>query len=318
MALGDIFNKVEDTVSNVAETLFGGIFGNEPGKSGNISDFKSSFKVDVARPNRFDVEVPVPITLIPFRGMSRILKMRCENAELPSRTFATADRKIGANPVEKFPYQPNYNDVTLTFIVDDDMETKIFFDTWQEFINPTYSFNFTYKLDYVTNVVINQYDVHNKVTYSINLIDAYPISVNQLDLDWSADGHHKLTVVFAYSYWINNSVQALGNSLLLSVISRITSALGGLGSLGTFGDEADLDNPFSTIGNDIFGRDGRDPSYNGSDYGSEDSGFFSWFGADDEPNPLIITNDDEGFALPGVGRQDGIYTDPYDRGIYWG
>jgi hypothetical protein len=127
-------------------------------------------------------------------------------------------------------------------------------------------------------------------------------------------------VVFAYSYWINNSVQALGNSLLLSVISRITSAIGGLGSLGTFGDEADLDNPFNTIGNAIFGRGGGDgdPSYNGSDYGSEDSGFFSWFGADEDFDPLIITNDDDGFALPGVGRQDGIYTDPYDRGIYWG
>lgn len=319
MALGDIFNKVEDTVSNVTETLFGGIFGNEPGKSGSISDFKSSFKVDVARPNKFDVEIPVPITLIPFRGMSRILKMRCENAELPSRTFATADRKIGANPVEKFPYQPSYNDVTLTFIVDDDMETKIFFDTWQEFINPTYSFNFTYKLDYVTNVVINQYDVHNNVTYSINLIDAYPISVNQLDLDWSADGHHKLTVVFAYSYWINNSVQALGNSLLLSVISRITSALGGLGSLGSFGDEADLDNPFNTIGNALMGRD---PSYNGADYGddfgSDNSGYFSWFGSEEESNPLVFSKDDDGFDLPGVGRQDGIFADSSDRSIYWG
>jgi hypothetical protein len=197
------------------------------------------------------------------------------------------------------------------------METKIFFDTWQEFINPTYSFNFTYKLDYVTNVVINQYDVHNKVTYSINLIDAYPISVNQLDLDWSADGHHKLTVVFAYSYWINNSVQALGNSLLLSVISRITSAIGGLGSLGSFGDEADFSIDFNTIGNDLMGRD---PSYNGSDYGSEDSSYFSgWFSSDSEDfEPLVFANDEDGFALPGIGRQDGIYTDSDDRGIYFG
>jgi hypothetical protein len=207
--------------------------------------------------------------------------MRCENAELPSRTFATADRKIGSNPVEKFPYQPTYNDVALTFIVGDNMNERIFFDTWQEFINPTYSFNFTYKTDYVSNITINQYDVENDKSYSVTLIDAYPVSVNQLDLDWSADGHHKLTVVFAYSYWMNNSVQALGTSLLLSVISRITAALGGIGSLGTFGDEADLDNPFTTIGNDNTGRSGYD--------GYDDSGS-SWFGGSDdlveEPFPL--------------------------------
>jgi len=259
----------------IFDNLFGniGLFGNEPGTSGSISDFKSSFVTDVARPNKFDVEIPVPITLIPFRGMSRILKMRCENAELPSRTFATADRKIGSNPVEKFPYQPTYNDTTLTFIVSDDMNERIFFDTWQEFINPTYSFNFTYKTDYVSNITINQYDVENDKSYSVTLIDAYPISVNQLDLDWSADGHHKLTVVFAYSYWMNNSVQALGTSLLLSVISRITAALGGIGSLGTFGDEADLSNPFTTIGNDNTGRSGYD--------GYDDSGS-SWFGGTDD------------------------------------
>jgi hypothetical protein len=311
MALGDIFNKVGNAVGDVAGNLFGGILGQEAGKSGSINDFKASFTTDVARPNKFDVEIPVPITLIPFRGMSRILKMRCENAELPSRTFATADRKIGSNPVEKMPYQPTYNDVVLTFILGDDMETKVFFDTWQEFINPTYSFNFTYKTDYVTNITINQYDVHNKLTYSINLIDAYPVSVNQLDLDWSADGHHKLTVVFAYSYWINNSVQALGNSLLLSVISRITSALGGLGSLGTFGETSDLSNPF---GIDIFGNgdggDFSDPSYNATDTES------SWFG--DQAAYDFATFDDDGNPLPDLGGQDGVYTDPYDRGIYIG
>jgi hypothetical protein len=208
------------------------------------------------------------------------------------------------------PYQPTYTDIALTFILGDDMETKVFFDTWQEFINPTYSFNFTYKTDYVTNITINQYDVHNDLTYSINLIDAFPVSVNQLDLDWSADGHHKLTVVFAYSYWINNSVQALGNSLLLSVISRITSALGGLGSLGTFGDTADLDNPFTTIGNDMFGRD---PSYN-----STDDETYSWFGGEAETEYIpFAAYDDEGNPYPDVGSQDGVYqTDNNGFGIY--
>jgi hypothetical protein len=310
MALGDIFNKVESKVNDVTGNLFGEFFGQIFIKNGSISDFKSSFTTDIARPNRFDVEIPVPITLIPFRSMSRILKMRCENAEIPSRTFSTADRKIGSNPVEKMPYQPTYNDIALTFILGDDMETKVFFDTWQEFINPTYSFNFTYKTDYVTNITINQYDVHNNLTYSINLIDAFPVSVNQLDLDWSADGHHKLTVVFSYSYWINNSVQALGNSLLLSVISRITSALGGLGSLGTFGDTADLDNPFTTIGNDLFGRD---PSYNGTDDGS-----YSWFGGEAETDYTAI-DDNYDYSNPysDVGDQDGVYaTDDFGRGLF--
>jgi hypothetical protein len=57
------------------------------------------------------------------------------------------------------------------------------------------------------------------------LVDAFPISVNQLDLDWSSDGYHKLTVVFAYTYWQNNSIQALGASLLQSITSEIAAGV---------------------------------------------------------------------------------------------
>jgi hypothetical protein len=139
------------------------------------------------------------------------------------------DQKFGSNPIEKYPYQPQYNDVELTFVVSDDMSEKIFFDSWLEYINPSYTFNFKYKSDYATTVTINQYDVASNKTYSINLIDAYPIAVNQLDLDWSNTDYHKLTVVFAYTYWQNNSIQAFGTSLLQTAISKITAGFGGLG-----------------------------------------------------------------------------------------
>jgi phage-related protein len=53
--------------------------------------------------------------------------------------------------------------------------------------------------------------------------------MNQMDLDWSADGYHKLNVTFAYTYWQNNSLQALGMQLVDAGINAISSAVGGLG-----------------------------------------------------------------------------------------
>ena len=53
---------------------------------------------------------------------------------------------------------------------------------------------------YNTSQII-QYDDFIKKIFAVELIDAYPIAVNQLDLDWSSDGYHKLTVDFAYTYW---------------------------------------------------------------------------------------------------------------------
>jgi hypothetical protein len=187
--------------------------------AGSITDFKASFRTDLARPNRFDVNIPIPIGLLPYREIGRTLRMRCENAELPGRSISTTTMKI-YGVEEKFPYQTVYNDISLTFIVGDDMAEKKFFDAWLNWINPTINYNLKYKADYAVPLTVNQYDVKNELSYSVTMLDTFPIAVNQLDLDWSSDGHHKLTVTFAYTSWRNNSVEALGMELLETTIAN--------------------------------------------------------------------------------------------------
>jgi hypothetical protein len=85
------------------------------------------------------------------------------------------------------------------------MVEKYFFDSWIDYINPTNDFNIAYKGDYITDILISQYDITNQLSYQVKLVDAYPIGINQMDLDWSNDGYHKLSVTFAYTYWYNNS-----------------------------------------------------------------------------------------------------------------
>ena len=189
----------------------------------NINDFLASFKTDVARPNRFDVMIPIPVQLMAYYGTAKNLTFRCETAELPSVTYETFEQKI-YGPTEKYPHQKNYNESTFTFMVSDDMSEKVFFDAWMELINPSSTYDFPYKMDYVTEITVNQYDVNGNVSYSISLDDAFPISVNQLDLDWShVDGYHKLSVVFVYKTWSNKSVTDLGLGLLTQGMSSLTS-----------------------------------------------------------------------------------------------
>jgi hypothetical protein len=186
--------------------------------AGSIADFKASFSKELARPSKFDVNIPIPLGMIPYRSTSRMLTMRCENAELPGRTIATTSMKI-YGVEEKFPYMSSYNDLSLTFIVSDDMQEKLFFDAWLNWINPNTSYNIKYKQDYSVALRINQYDVQNKVSYSVDLVDAYPIAVNGLDLNWSADGYHKLTVTFAYTSWRDNSLKTLAMDYLENVLA---------------------------------------------------------------------------------------------------
>ena len=203
----------------------------------SLNEFKSSFTTDLAKANRFDVSIPVPLVLIPYRGVAKTLSLRCESTTLPTRTFSTLEQKFGSNPVEKYPYLTTFNDIQLTFIVDDDMNQKVFFDAWLNFINPQYNYNFRYKGDYATVITVNQYDVTNQISYSCNLYDAYPISIEPLDLDWATDGYHKLRITFAYTYWQNNSLQAYGMQLVDAGLAYVSDAIGGLGgnAIGALG-----------------------------------------------------------------------------------
>lgn len=171
----------------------------------SLEEFKSSFTTDLARANRFEANIYVPLTLFSQLDVtSRNLSLRCETAQLPGRTIATMDRKT-YGPIEKLPYISTYNDIDLTFILDGDMKQKYFFDAWLDKVNPKTTNNMNYRDQYSTSIIINQYDVANKLRYSVELIQAYPISINQLDLDWGSDSPHKLTVTFVYTYWQNNS-----------------------------------------------------------------------------------------------------------------
>jgi hypothetical protein len=193
--------------------------------AGTIDNFRGSFKTDVARPSRFDVTIPIPLQLATFIGTARNLTYRCENAQLPGRTFETTTKKLGSAPVEYFPYHTNYQQATLEFIVSDDMSEKLFFDAWMELINPTTDFNFQYKASYAVDITINQYNVSNQLTYAGVLQEAFPIDVNQLDLDWSTDSYHKLSVVFAYRQWQNNTVSSFINNLKTTAITGIVGSI---------------------------------------------------------------------------------------------
>ena len=196
-------------------------------KRADIQSFKSSFKpLDLARPSRFDVLIPMPAVLAAFYGdLRETLSLRCESTEMPGRIFNVTERRFGSAPVQKFPYLSTYTDINMNFILDSDMDLKLFFDQWMELINPSSTYNFRYKNDYVTEIAVNQYDVQNNLTYRAVLIDAFPIAVNQLDLDWSSDNYHRLSVVFAYTKWELGTFNENARNLGTQAIAGFTGSL---------------------------------------------------------------------------------------------
>ena len=164
------------------------------------NNIRASLNRDLAIPSDFRVVITPPGSIMSLMTAGE-LAFRCESTTLPGRTLATSDLRI-YGPSEKFPYQTTYEDIVMTFICSGSMAEKTFFDGWLGLINPSSKWNFEYKENYATTIEIDQFDRQFKKPYKVKLVDAFPISVNQLDLDWSNNStYHKLSVTFAYTSW---------------------------------------------------------------------------------------------------------------------
>ena len=137
--------------------------------------------------------------------LSRYLSLQCESAELPGKTFATADVKI-YGPTFKVPYQTQYGDTSLTFLCTNDFYERKLFDKWMETIHPSDTNNLRYargeKSRFLTDIKIIQYDDFIKQIYAVQLIDAFPIGIAPQPLSWGEDGFHRLSIQFAYQRYV--------------------------------------------------------------------------------------------------------------------
>lgn len=139
-----------------------------------------------------------------FSTILQDMPFLCEQAELPGKTMSTQDARY-YGPNFKYPVQTEYSDISLTFLVRDQMYEKEYFDNWMMTINPNDSYDFSYKSDYVSQINIIQYsagtDAQNKSipTYKVTLVDAFPTGIAPMGLVWGEEGFHRVAVTFAYT-----------------------------------------------------------------------------------------------------------------------
>lgn len=132
----------------------------------------------------------------------------CESAEFPSRGFVSTDvRYYGPN--FKMPYQTSYEDLNLVFLCRNDFREREFFDSWMEVINPSSTYDFTYRDNYVCKIEIYQLNElaaesgrsPAPATYKFSFEKAYPININPQPVTWADDNFHRLQITFTFTRW---------------------------------------------------------------------------------------------------------------------
>jgi hypothetical protein len=178
-----------------------------------ISQFKNAIK-EVARPNYFDARLQGYKKVIGVKdgsleNIDDTFAFRCERAEFPGRTLATADDAVGGGPAMKLPYDVTYNDIQLSIICSEDMKERVFFEDWiDRIVGRGVRGNaglIAYYSDYALGVslLVRQLDSEGNTLLSYEMRDCYPIAVSPMNATWEeTNTYQRFTVTMAYRHHV--------------------------------------------------------------------------------------------------------------------
>jgi hypothetical protein len=208
------------------------ILGNALGQVGSVTKFapdrfRSQFEIGLgySSPNRFEVALPN------INGMKKpdgseisddtttgeLRNMLCTAANIPGKNLETTTRQIG---IEKRQIVTGHAmpNVLLTFYLTNTYSMKNYWDLWQSCCtsqDENGAMFVGYATNYVMDITLKQYTKNARKSYTVHLIDAYPINVNQIQLNnqpQSAVG--EVTVELTYRTFVNDrSTGGLGSIL---------------------------------------------------------------------------------------------------------
>lgn len=227
----------------------------------SIDQIKSlaSSKLGFARSNQFLVELPTTfsgaggflgqLTTLLTSGVGLgsgggDLNLLCASATLPGKQILTHDRRIGME-FQKVAYGYAVDDVSLSFYALNDYGTRKYFDSWRNVVLNESGSIAGYKKDYAKDIKIHQLrkpikniggglgpikvnlGIGGGTVYSVRLIDAFPTTIQAIELNNDMDGLVQINVQLSYTNWEAVS----GGQGWIQAAAGFSGGLGGLTNL---------------------------------------------------------------------------------------
>ena len=151
----------------------------------------------------------------------RDVALLCESCNLPGRQILSLDYQ-SVRQAQKLPIGYLNDDVTFTFNVTNDYFIKKMFDKWVSAVLDIEGYRIRYQNEYATDIIIQQLDKNNVPIYGVKLRNAYPITVNSMNLDNTAENSpQKLTVTVTFEDFAEEGA-------IDSISSSVKTGIGGI------------------------------------------------------------------------------------------
>ena len=197
-----------------------------------ITDFKTALQGGGARPNLFEVDIPViPAVTEGIDWDADTFKFLCKAAALPASNVAPIDVPFRGR-ILKVAGDRTFDTWTVTVINDEDFKLRSAFELWMNGISKLdNNTGATQPSSYMANAIVHQLGrgadkgrhstTNSEIaggtaikplrTYMFN--DIFPTNISQIDLSYdTGDTIEEYTVEFQVQYWTAGSAQSSGGA----------------------------------------------------------------------------------------------------------
>ena len=235
MAFANIKNQLQSALKDKISDALGDLGISGTPKRNSITEFIGSLNRSggMARANKYEVEI-LAHGDHPGGTDSRLINLHCNSITMPGHDLEQQTQRLGSEPATEIVQGHEYaGNILATFYLDASLETKSWFDKWQEMsFNPA-THKAKYYEDYIGEMNIYQLGPDGSRTYGIKCLEVYPATIGGIEYAYeSTDTIATLSVEFAYKKWIDMADTVSGVPFKNSVeeyLGTVTERLSGNG-----------------------------------------------------------------------------------------
>lgn len=173
-----------------------------------ISDFRAQLQNSGARYNQFVVQLNFPTYVAGGILAGQAAQFLCKAALLPASTVENIPVLYRGRPVN-FAGERTFQPWTISVYNSTNFAIRNALEEWQAGIqNYSQTNGRTNTTDFQVDLSVYQLDRNGAVLKTYNLIDAYPTSIGQIQLDYDNQQQIEMfDVEFVYNYFTSNTTE---------------------------------------------------------------------------------------------------------------
>jgi len=205
MAFGNITNQIKSALKDEISSRISDALGNLGiRKKNSIAEFHASLNRSggMARSNRYAVQITAHQNH-PGGSTNNTVNLHCNTINMPGHNLEQQTQKLGSEPATEIVQGHEYaGNITSTFYLDASLNTKSWFDKWQEMSFDPVTHKAKYYEDYIGTMERYQLDNEGEKIYGVKCEEVYPATIGAIEYAYeSTDTIAILSVEFAYKKW---------------------------------------------------------------------------------------------------------------------